>query len=128
MALKRGPAGLFFFVLFRDGFLRRFFHRGFPGLPGGVDIGHQLFTGDGFLQQQILGHLVQQGPVLLQNGKGTVKGGIQQLLDLHIHPGGGILGAVHIGRAVQVAVLGGGRGHEAQIAAHAVLGDHVPGQ
>ena len=66
--------------------------------------------------------------MLCQGPGGIGKGLLQQLLDLHVHLAGSLLGAVHIGRAVQVAVLGGSCGHEAQLLGHAVLADHTPGQ
>ena len=66
--------------------------------------------------------------MLRENALCVVVGRVQDSFDLLVHPCGGLLGAVHIGLAVQVLVLHRGRGHEAEFVAHAVLGDHVPGQ
>ena len=53
---------------------------------------------------------------------------VQQLLDLVVHLGGGLLGAVQVSLAIQVTIGDGGGSHQAQLVAHAVEGDHVPGQ
>ena len=63
-----------------------------------------------------------------ENPLGVGVGAIQNPHDLLIHLGSGLLRAVHIRLPVQILILHGSRGHEAEFLAHAVLGDHVPGQ
>ena len=98
--------------------------RGIPALQNG----HHFLTGDGLLLQQVGGDLVQHLPVVLQHLDGVVVGVVDELADLFIHLCGGGLGAVHTRAAVQVLVLDGGKTHDAEAVAHAVHGDHLPGQ
>jgi len=79
------------------GFLGKRFLGGFLGGP---DKGHQLFAGDGFLGQQELGDLVQQGAVFGEDGGRLVVAALQQLFDIPDDDSRGILGTIQLGLTV----------------------------
>ena len=66
--------------------------------------------------------------MLPQQVHGSVIGRLEQIPDLTVGLGSRGVGAVHHGLAVQILVGNGGQGHEAEVLAHAVLHDHLPGQ
>ena len=74
------------------------------------------------------GDLVQEGAVVAEDLFGTVVCLSDHALDGLVHQRGGLVGAVQVGLAVQVLVVDHSGGHEAQLLAHAVEADHVPGQ
>ena len=94
----------------------------------GVDVSHQLLAGDGFLHQQVFGDLIQQAAVIRQQLHSVRQRVVQQLLHSGIHLGGSLLGAVHVGLALQILMLDRCGGHETQFVGHTVEGDHVLGQ
>ena len=69
-------------------------------------------------------HILQ---VLPDQGNRVPVALIQQDLDLLIHDGRSLLGAVQAIAAVQILVPDGAQGHHAELVAHAEHGHHVPG-
>ncbi len=94
----------------------------------GIHIGHELVAGDGLLLKKIESDLVEKFAVLAQNLLGFFVAALEQLLNFGICGEGSLVGAVHHSAAVEILARDGGKRHEAELLAHAVLRDHLAGK